>query len=108
MNGKKNAARVAVQAEPCLKQPIQSDGYSRAQLLLILENITTDLAALKEVLGLAQRSDDAWARACLVDAGYSMAQAIGCVADDATGGLVIGGIGHWHCGPSFSDAGGAA
>lgn len=88
------------------KQPIESDGYSRAQLLLILENITEDLAALKEILALAQRSDDAWARACLVNAGYSMAQAIGCVADDATGGLVIGDIGRWHCGPSFADAGG--
>lgn len=96
------------QKQPKKQQPTQSDGYSRAQLLLILENITMDLAALKELLALAQRTDDAWSRACLVDAGYSMAQAIGCVADDATGGVVIGDIGRWHCGDGFADAGSAA
>lgn len=138
MSTKKNAARVAVGAKPCQKQPdlqprdaldcialglplsaVQPasteahqqgsrDGYSRAQLVMVLESIAEQMVALNGILKLARVSDDAFECRSLVDAAQALAQGIGCIADHATGDEVLGDVGRWHCGPHFATAGEAA
>ena len=138
MATKKNAARVAVKAEPCQKQPdlqprdaldcialglplsaVQPvsteahqqgcrDGYNRAQLVMALESIAEQMVALNGILRLAQTCDDHTECASLVGAAQALAQGIGCIADHAAGDEVLGDVGRWHCGPHFATAGGAA
>lgn len=83
-------------------------GYNLVQMQLLMHSIATQMAALNGLLLVAQTSEDDWERARLVDAAQALAQGVGCLADQAVGGDVIGDIGHWHCGQFFARAGGAA
>lgn len=95
------------QTQPCKEDGSQlvSDGYSHAQLVMMLESIATQMAALNGLLQMAQTCDEDWQSARLLDAAQAMTQGIGSLADGATGGEIFGGIGRWHCGPFFDDAG---
>ena len=84
------------------------DGYNLVQMHLLMQSVATQMAALNGLLLVVQTSEDDWERARLVDAAQALAQGVGCLADEATGGGVIGGMGLWHCGQSFEKAGGAA
>ena len=84
------------------------NGYSPAQLRMVLQSIATQMAALNGLLLVAQTSEDDWERCRLVDAAQALANGVGCLADEATGGEIIGGMGLWHCGRGFEKAGGAA
>lgn len=91
-----------------IEQTAAPERYSYGQLQMFLEELAGQMAALNDILVMAQCSQVDWERARLVNAAQVMAQSIGCVADHAAGAGVIGGIGHWHCGPAFEQAGGAA
>ena len=84
------------------------DGYSLAQLQMLMQSIATQMAALNGLLLVAQTCEDDCERARLVDAAQALAQSVGCLADEATGGGIIGGMGLWHCGQGFEKTGGAA
>lgn len=86
----------------------RGDGYSPAQLRMVLQSIATQMAALNGLLLVAQSCEEDWECARLVDAAQALAQGVGCLADEATGGGVIGSMGLWHCGPGFEKTGGAA
>ena len=83
------------------------DGYSLVQLQMLMQSIATQMAALNGLLLVAQTCEEDWERARLVDAAQALAQGVGCLADQAVGGDVIGGIGRWHCGRLFASEGGA-
>lgn len=95
------------QAQPCKEDGSQlvSDGYSQAQLVMIMQSIATQMSALNGLLQMAQTCDEDWESARLLDAAQVMVQGIGSLADGATGGEIFGDIGRWHCGPFFDDAG---
>ena len=85
--------------------------YTPAQLRMVLQSIATHMAALNGLLKVAQTSEDEWERTRLVDAAQVLALGVGCLADEATGGEIVGSMGLWHCGPGFAgagDTGGAA
>lgn len=82
-------------------------GYSPAQLRMVLQSIATQMSSLNELLQVAQTNEDEYERACLIDAAQALAQGVGCLADQATGGEIIGSVGVWHCGQGFEKVGGA-
>lgn len=82
--------------------------YSLVQLQMLMQSIATQMAALNGLLLVAQTCEDDWERTCLVNAAQALAQGVGCLADHATGSEVIGGMGRWHIGLTFEEAGGAA
>lgn len=84
------------------------DVYSLVQLQMLMQSIATQMVALNGLLMVAQTSEEGWERARLVDAAQALAQSVGCMADEATGGEIVGGMGLWHCGLGFEKAGGAA
>ena len=83
-------------------------GYNLVQMQLFMHSIATQMAALNGLLLVAQTCEDDWERTCLVNAAQALAQGVGCLADHATGGQIIGGMGLWHIGLTFEKAGGAA
>ncbi len=84
------------------------DGYNLVQLQMLMQSIATQMAALNGLLLVAQTCEEDWERARLVDAAQALAQGVGCLADQATGGEIIGSVGVWHCGQGFEKAGAAA
>ena len=85
-----------------------SSGYSLVQMQLFMHSIATQMAALNGLLLVAQTCEDDWERTRLADAAQALAQGVGCMADQAVGGDVIGDVGFWHCGRAFAHAEGAA
>ena len=84
------------------------DGFNLVQMQLLMCSVATQMASLNGLLRVAQTCEDDWERTCLVNAAQALAQGVGCLADHATGGEVIGGMGRWHIGLTFEEAGGAA
>lgn len=92
---------MAVQNKGC-------DSYSLVQLRMLMQSIAIQMSALNGLLQVAQTCEEDWERGRLVDAAQALAQGVGCLADEAGGREIVGGMGLWHCGPAFEKAGGAA
>lgn len=88
-----------------MQNMMASNGYSPEQLVMVLQSIATQMAALNGLLMMAQASETEFECGRLMDAAQALAQGIGSLADSATGGEILGGMGRWHCGPFFDDAG---
>lgn len=84
------------------------EGYNAVQLRMVLQSIAVQMAALNGVLQMAQTRDDEWELGRLVDAAQALAQGVGCLADRAIGGEIVGGAGRWYCGTGFERAATAA
>lgn len=83
------------------------DGCTPAQLRMVLQSIAMQMATLNGLLLVAQTCEDDWECARMVDAAQALAQGVGSLADQATGGEIIGSVGVWHCGQGFEKVGGA-
>lgn len=111
MTASKNAARVAVQAEPCSKsgdrfEAAEAGKYSYDQLLMFIDVIACQTNALKSHLLMAKDCRDASERERLMDAALAMGQSIGCATDKALGENRFGGGVEWI--GSIRKKGGAA
>lgn len=89
-------------------QTTSPEGYNAAQLRMVLQSIALQMAALNGVLQMAQTRDDEWELGRLVDAAQALAQGLGCLADGAIGGEIVGDAGRWYCGTAFERAASAA
>ncbi|KGG95554.1 hypothetical protein P245_06390 [Comamonas thiooxydans] len=100
MNARKNAASVAVQAEPCLQstdrtEAVEADEYSYDQLLMFIEAIACQTNALKSHLLMAKSCRNGAERERLMGAALAMGQSIGCATDKALGASRFGGGVEW-------------
>ena len=97
------AAGIRTGARQVNEAPAQ--GYTPAQLLMVLEFVAGTANTLNNILMMAQTCEEQWECANLVDAAHGLAQHIGTAADQATGNTVIGDFGRWSYGPNFANLG---
>ena len=77
-----------------------------AQFVTVLQHIAGHADTLHKTLRLLQADEvDAWTEAVAIDACALMARTLGAMADDASGGQIIGNANRWHYGPNFTTAG---
>ncbi|MGE8319071.1 MAG: hypothetical protein ACN6O3_10020 [Comamonas sp.] len=84
--------------------------YTQEQLVTVLESIAGYASTLNHTLMQAQQcgSGDSARLAVLVDAAQLHASLVGSIADDASGGVIIGDFNCWFHGSNFAKQGGAA
>lgn len=72
---------------------------------LVLECIASHANTLNQLLMLLQQEKDGFASGALIDAAQLLSQTLGAMADDATGGAIIGDMRRWLYGPLFETHG---
>lgn len=89
------------------KAPAVRAGLTVVQLEHVLETVAGRTRTLQQVLMMLQGTsiEDEYHRSVCIDAAEAMATAIGAMADEATGGGVIGDADSWQYGPNFADEG---
>ena len=78
---------------------------SPAQKDTVLEAIAIRSSTLSKLLMMIQTEEDKCEAGVLVDAAQQLAETIGAMADDATGGGIYGDVRQWFYGPLFNDVG---
>ena len=78
---------------------------SPAQKDTVLEVIATRASTLHKLLMMIQTEENKWEAGVLVEAAQALAETIGAMADDATGGGIYGDVRQWFYGPLFNDGG---
>ena len=78
-------------------------GLTPAQFCCVLETIAGRMATLHDLLQLAMQETHIPAAAYfMLAAAEFMAEAVGAMADDAVGGMVLGRADRWRYGPRFA------
>lgn len=80
-------------------------GYSRAQMLCVLEFIAGAAHTSQHLLMLAQQSDELFEIQRMVDGVELVMRQIGGAADAASGSCIVGDFASWNCGPTFPRTG---
>ncbi|CAN7504811.1 hypothetical protein LJR074_003506 [Acidovorax sp. LjRoot74] len=80
-------------------------GYSRAQMLCVLEFIAGAAHTSQHLLMLAQQSDELFEIQRMVDGVELVMRQIGGAADAASGSGIVGDFASWNCGPTFPRTG---
>lgn len=103
----KPAPAPTVQARAAIETvaPTVPTAMNEAQLRWALECIAGRMATLNELLMLLAQETLPYAAGVMVNAAQQASEAVGAMADDAVGGVVIGDMRHWLYGTNFAGAG---
>lgn len=85
---------------------VTDGGYTRAQLIEVLEHLAGRASTLSRLLMCVQsQATLEWEVTVMVDAAQTMANDIGATADRMSGSMICGDIDHWTFGPNFAALG---
>ncbi|MGQ8876607.1 hypothetical protein ACUTR7_03795 [Delftia sp. NA_296.1] len=75
---------------------------TRGQLLIVLGQVASTSSSLNHLLMAAQTGDGEILLPAVIDAAQALVVMIGAMADNATGGEIVGGHERWFYGPNFA------